>query len=277
VRFRESLASGRFAVALEITPPQKELPAVLLRRAGLLGDWAQAINVIQRPERQSSLAASRALCAAGFEPAWHLVTRGRTRAEIEDDLAEARAAGVGLILCILGDHAAAANTAGTPTIREVIATCREQVPGALIGATLNQYAPDHEAVMRNCLPKLKAGASYVQTQPVFDLAELEPLLRALETQSPATAVVAMAMPLLTAEAGKKIEARLNIRLPVRLREVLARGDVDQAWHEFDETLHALVESPLVDGVAIMTFEMDATPETGQRIGAALAKAGLAPG
>jgi 5,10-methylenetetrahydrofolate reductase len=275
VRFRDSLEAGAFAVALEITPPQKELPAVLLRRAGLLAPWAQAINVIQRPGRQSSLAASKSLCDAGAEPAWHLVTRGRTRAEIRADLLAAKAAGIGLILCILGDHAAA-DAADTPTIRDAVEMCRELVPGALIGATLNQYAPDRAAVLRNALPKFNAGAAYVQTQPVFDIADLEPLLRQLESESPATRVVAMAMPLLSAAAGEKIEARLNIRLPERLRAVLGRGDIDEAWAEFDATVRGLVRSPLVDGVAIMTFEMDATPEMGRRIVRSLERAGLRP-
>lgn len=275
MRFRESLESGAFAVALEITPPQKALPSVLLRRAGLLGPWAQAINVIQRPGRQSSLAASCALRGAGLNPAWHLVTRGRTRAELGADLAVAVAAGVELILCILGDHAVA-QAVDAPTIREAVEMCRELAPDALIGATLNQYAPDPAAVLRNALPKLKAGAAYLQTQPVFELAALEPLLRNLEMKSPEAKIVAMAMPLLNAEAGEKIEARLSIRLPERLHAVLAGGNVDEAWAEFDATLLALVRSPLVDGVAIMTFEMDATLEMGARIGKALERAGLRP-
>ncbi|MBE0612003.1 MAG: hypothetical protein IH609_21665, partial [Dehalococcoidia bacterium] len=58
VPFAEKLDAGQFAVALEITPPQRDLPKVLLRRARLLGTAAQAINVIQRPGRQSSLDAS---------------------------------------------------------------------------------------------------------------------------------------------------------------------------------------------------------------------------
>ena len=50
---------------------------------------------------------------------------------------------------------------------------REALPNALIGATLNQYGRDEAAVLRNLLPKLRAGASYVQTQPAFDAAAIE--------------------------------------------------------------------------------------------------------
>ncbi|MBK7726721.1 MAG: methylenetetrahydrofolate reductase [Dehalococcoidia bacterium] len=156
MRFLRTLDDGRFAVALEILPPQKALPRVLLRRARLLGGAPQAINVIQRPGRQSSLDASIALHQAGIEPAWHLVTRGRSRAEIESDLEAAATAGIDQVLCILGDHAGTAGPDG-PTIREAIAMTRARIPGAFIGATLNQYGRDPEAVIRNLVPKLAGG------------------------------------------------------------------------------------------------------------------------
>src|SRR5690242_11114807 len=103
--FAERLRDGRFAVALEITPPQKPLAVVLLRRARLLGELAHAVNVIQRPGRQSSLDASIELLRAGVRPTWHVVTRGSERSEIEAALDRAAAAGIRQILAIRGDHA----------------------------------------------------------------------------------------------------------------------------------------------------------------------------
>ena len=60
MRFADALASGQFAIALEITPPQRSLPQVLKRRAGLLGELAMAVNVIQRAARYRTLSSSRA-------------------------------------------------------------------------------------------------------------------------------------------------------------------------------------------------------------------------
>jgi len=273
--FHQRLEAGHFAVALEITPPQRDLPGVLLRRARLLGPLAHGVNVIQRPGRQSSLDASLALRETGIEPVWHLVTRGRTREDIRADLARAEAGGIRQVLTILGDHAGT-DSPDTPTLRETVGLCVECLPGAVIGATLNQYAPDQAAVLRNLLPKLKAGASYVQTQPVFDLTDLEPLARAVDAASPATRLVAMAMPLLSLEAGEKIEARLNIRLPQALRRTLESGDTSAAWAAFDNTIVALARSDLVDGVAVMTFEMDAPAGMGARIADSLRAAGVSP-
>lgn len=272
VPFARKLDCGEFAVALEITPPQHDLPRVLLRRASLLGEAAHAINVIQRPGRQTSLDASLELKAHGMEPAWHLVTRGRSRAEIEHDLTRARAGGIGQVLCILGDHAAATGV-DAPTIREVIRMAREALPEAIVGATLNQYVAEQAGVLRNLLPKLAAGASYVQAQPVFEPGPLERYATLIEREHPGTKLVAMVMPLLSLEAAMRIEKRLGIALPGGLRDVLAGGDREAAWGYFGQTVRSLAESPLVDGVAVMTFEMDAPEGMGERIAGALRACG----
>ncbi len=275
VPFLTRLMHGEFAVALEITPPQKDLPKVLLRRARLLGGGAQAINIIQRPGRQSSLDASLALKHAGMEPAWHLVTRGRTREEVADDLRRAAAGGIAQVLCILGDHAASPPAGGGITIREAVTMASDLVPGVLAGATVNQYETDRAAVIRNLLPKIRAGARYVQTQPVFGAEALGPLLDVFDREAPGTWVVGMAMPLLSLEAAQRIEARIGVELPADLKAVLARDDQEAAWGVFAATIRSLVESPRVHGVAVMTFEMDPPAEVGARVIAALEGAGVA--
>ncbi len=272
MRFMDRVAAGRFAVALEITPPQRHLPRVLLRRARLLGDAAQAINVIQRPERQPSLEACLELKAAGLEPVWHLVARGTTREEVAAAAARAEAGGIEQVLCIAGDHQGRADEPSI-TVRAAIGVVREVMPAAVVGATFNQYARDSEAALRNLLPKLAAGASYIQTQPTFDTAQLERQVAAVYVEAGEVTTIAMAMPLLTAEAGERIAERLRLTLPDRLRDVLATGNERAAWEYFEATLAGLVESGRIAGVAIMTFEMDPPPETGERVVAALERAG----
>jgi methylenetetrahydrofolate reductase (NADPH) len=270
----DRLHAGEFAVALEITPPQRSMPAVLLRRATCLGAHADAVNVIQRSDRQSSLDASIELLGAGLEPVWHLVTRGATRSSVAADLARAREAGIRQVLCVRGDHAGA-DTAETPPIREAVAMVRQAMPGALVGATLNQYVPDRAAVVRNLVPKLRAGAGYIQTQPVFDLGTLAPVIEAARQASPGVRVIAMAVPLLSQAAVEGIQRRLQCRLPDAVLRRLGSG-VEAGWALFAETLAALAASPAVDGVAIMTTEMDPPPGTGARIVAALRAAGMRP-
>jgi len=265
------LHSGKFAVALEITPPLRPARKLLVRRASLIGECAQAINVIQRSGRQSSLDASITLTRAGIEPVWHLAVRGCSRDELRSSIARASANGVRNVLCLRGDHGAP-DLPDTPSIRDTIGMVRHGIPGGLVGATLNQYGHNPEATLGNLLPKLRAGAAYAQTQPVFDLHRLAPLAQHVRAQSPATRIVAMVMPLVSLDSVARIESRLGIELGDAVRARIAAGE-DGAWRFFRDVIASLVESPLIDGVAIMTFETDAPPAMGERIEAALREAG----
>ncbi|HXU22605.1 MAG TPA: methylenetetrahydrofolate reductase [Tepidiformaceae bacterium] len=269
MEFARRLRSGEFAVALEITPPQRSLPGVLSQRARLLGDHAHAINVISRPDRQPSLEASCALLESGIEPVWHLVTRGRSRGDVAADIVAAGAGGVRQVLCIRGDHGGG-DDAGidSPTLRETVAMVAEGMRGALIGATFNQYAADGAAALRNLMPKLRAGAEYAQTQPVFELSHLLERVEAVHEKAPETKIVAMAMPLLSLQAAERIEKRVGVTMPARVLERIAAGE-EAAWELFEENLAGLAASSAIAGVAIMTFEMSPPAEMGARIRACL--------
>lgn len=255
------------SLALEITPPRKRLEEVLLRRARLLGGLPDVINVIQRPDRLSSLDASLLLRDAGLEPVWHLANRGRTRAEITSEIASAAAGGICRVLCIRGDHSGA-DLPDTPRIRDVIALLVRSLPEAEIGATANLYRP-LDRVLNNLLPKLGSGARFVQTQPVFDVADLRPLAESLRARAPNVRIVPMVMPLVSVETARRIQLRLGIPIAA---PVLARLEAEGAragWQIFADTVRALAESGLTDGLAVMTPEMDAPAGFGERIAAAL--------
>ncbi len=268
--FGDRLHVGDFPLALEITPPKNAGTALLARRARLLGSLPSAINVIQRPGRQSSLDASIELCRLGLQPAWHLVTRGRSRSEIAADLDRAAAAGIEQVLVIRGDHDAP-NGSDAITIRDTIALARAALPGALIGATMNQYAPDPSAVLRNLLPKLRAGATYVQTQPVFSLEGLRPLAERVKLAAPDARLVAMVMPLSTLEAADRV-GMLGVSVPPETRQRIESGG--DPWEAFGRLLTEMVESPLIDGLAVMTFETDPGEDVATRIVSAAARAGI---
>jgi len=269
MRFFDQLRRGERAVTLEITPPRKRLDEVLLRRARLLGERADAVNVIQRSGRLSSLDASMSLLEAGLEPVWHLVTRGRTRAEVEAEIASAAGAGLPAALCVRGDHSAR-DRPDTPKLRDAIAQVHAAMPGACIGATVNQYGP-RERVLRNLWLKLEAGASFVQTQPVLDVGALAPLVEAIRREFPATFVVPMVMPLASREHAERIAERLGIPLPPgQLGRLDAEGPL-AGWTVFEDTVRSLRAEGLADGLALMTPQMDPPPEAADRIAGVLAR------
>ena len=116
-------------------------------------------------------------------------------------------------------------------------------------------------------------ATQLQVEKLLEREGTSP--EAIGREAPSVHVIAMAMPLLSLEAALRIEERLGIALPASLKDVLAGGDLEAAWGTFAATIRELVQSPLVDGAAIMTFEMDAPPEMGERILSALGDAGVA--
>lgn len=272
--FAESLRAGRFPVALEITPPRSPNLRVLVRRARLLGAVPAAVNVIQRPGRQPSLDASLDLLTAGISPAWHLVTRGRPAADLEAEIERAAAARLEIVLVLLGDHATPP-VAPTPgiTIRDTIRHVHSRMPNALIGATINQYANDQAAALRNLLPKLQAGAAYVQGQPVFDVDRFHAVSSMVKERSPGTAVVAMVMPLLSGEAADRVSSRLGFPIPEEVRSAVSAG---RSWDIFTGALASLRDSPNVDGIAVMTFETDPAPDIGERMIESLHRAHILP-
>lgn len=269
--FAQAVARGEFPVALEITPPRSEKPAVLLRRARLLDGCTMAVNVIQRPDRQSSLDAALALKREGIEPVWHLTSAGRTAADLTPDIERGRDGGIANVLCLRGDHAIDSE-APSITVRETIALVRRLAPDMLIAAALDQYH-EGEGSRRALIGKLRAGASCVWTQPVFDLPSLNKAAELVKGENEDAHIVAMAMPLLTSEGLEHISARLRVPVPESLRRRIAVGE-DEAWRAFDETLEALVAAPLIDGVALMTYKADPPPGTAERIAEGLRRAGL---
>ena len=269
MRFLEKLRTGERAVTLEITPPRKQLDEVLLRRSRLLGDHADAVNVIQRSGRLTSLDASLGLRAAGIEPVWHLVTRGRARAEIEAEIESAAGADLPAALCVRGDHEGG-DQADTPKLREVMAWVRAALPEACLGATLNQYGPASR-VLRNLWPKLEAGADFVQTNPVLDVGALAGAALAIRREFPDVFLVPMVMPLTSREQAERIAARIGIPVPADHAARLASEGTRGGWAVFEETIRSLRSEGLADGLAIMTPQMDPPPETGDRIARVLAR------
>jgi 5,10-methylenetetrahydrofolate reductase len=252
-----------FQIAHEITPPKRPRHDILLRRARLLQGRADTIHVIQRPERWSSLECSIALVREGVHAVWHAVNRGRSEDEIRHDIERALEGGVRSVLCLRGEHDAI-DKSDTPRLRELVGWLRSADPDLRIGVTANQYGPI-ERVLENLLPKLDAGADFVQTQPVFAAEDLEPLIPAVHARAPHVRIQAMLMPLTSEADAHSVAARLGVPVPESVLAALHGGGVEAGWREFADLLLALRDLPGIDGVALMTLRADPAPEDVARI------------
>lgn len=260
----------RIAVALEITPPRDSRPEVLLRRARLLGERADSVHVIQRPDRQRSVDAAIELERRGLAAVWHLVNRGRERAELEREIERAAQGGLRAALLVRGE-VGPPEPVPAPTLAALVTRLYSAIPGARIGVTLNPYGP-RVRVLANLWPKLEAGAAFVQTQPIFEVAALAPFAEAIRARAPALHIVPMLIPLLSAAAAERLGERLRVPLPDRLLRRLERGGELAGWDAFATLAAELTSSGLADSLAVMTQEADPPKLFGERIAAALGAA-----
>lgn len=187
------LESGSFAVTAEAGPPKGTSARVILRKGELLRTCCDAVNVTDNQTaivRMSSLAGCTLLKQQGVDPVMQMVTRDRNRIAIQSDVLGAVALGIGNILCLSGDHQKFGNH---PTAKgvfdidsiQLIQTlknmrdekkflCGEDLSGEtpiFIGAVENPYADPFEFRVVRLANKVKAGADFIQTQAVYDIAK----------------------------------------------------------------------------------------------------------
>lgn len=186
------LESGKFVVTAEAGPPKGTSAEAIQKKGELLRHCCDAVNVTDNQTaivRMSSLAGCMLLKQRGVEPVMQIVVRDRNRLAIQADVLGAVALGIGNILCLSGDHQKFGNH---PTAKgvfdidsiQLIQTLKkmrdekkflsgEDISGEVpvfIGAAANPFADPFEFRVIRLAKKVKAGADFIQTQAVYDIA-----------------------------------------------------------------------------------------------------------
>ena len=187
------LAAGHFAVTAELGPPAGSDVEFVHAKAELLRGAVDAVNVTDNQTavvRMSSVAVSALLVQMGIEPVMQMVCRDRNRIAMQSDIFGAAALGIRNLTCLTGDHQEFGNQAGAKKVYDIdsvqlvamvkrmrderrILGSNEEIAGAvplLIGAAANPFAKPYEFRALRLAKKVQAGADYVQTQCVFDVA-----------------------------------------------------------------------------------------------------------
>ncbi|MBO0817836.1 MAG: methylenetetrahydrofolate reductase [Actinobacteria bacterium] len=192
MNLRVRLSSGAFAVTAEIGPPRGADPGALLRKAEPLSGWVDAVNVTDNAGahvRMASWAGSLLAAQAGVEPVMQLTCRDRNRLALQSDLLAAWAVGIPNVLLMTGDHPKFGDDPGAAPVfdldsvqllwaaramrdegRLISGRALTGRPGWLIGAVENPFAPPAGFRAARLAKKAAAGAEFVQTQFVFDVA-----------------------------------------------------------------------------------------------------------
>ena len=248
-RLARKIEGGGFIVTAEYLPAATVDSSVVEAAIDALADGPLAVNVADNHYgvAMSSLAASVAMIKSGIEPVYQLVTRDRNRIALQSDLLGAAYLGIKNVLCLSGYHQtlmgcpASANVYDIDSIQLVAAVKKMRDEGVLLdgaeisgscsmlaGAVANPYLRPLELNMIRLGKKIEAGASFVQTQAVFDTTEFSRWLDAARSEgvTEETAILAGMLPLdSAAEAEKLCGTYTDFRIPDELIERLkAAGD-----------------------------------------------------
>ena len=180
------LAKGEFAVTCECNPPRGTDIDSILKNASRLKGKVHAVNVSDNSTARvmmSSWALSKLLLDVGIEPVLQMTTRDRNRIALQSDLLGASALGIKNVLCLTGDHPEAKKVFDIDAVQWIgaVKQIRDKGilmngkkitgdPGFFIGAVANPFVGSLGLHILRLQKKVAAGAEFIQTQPVLDMA-----------------------------------------------------------------------------------------------------------
>ena len=294
-RLRDALREHRFAVTAEISPPRSADPEAIRRGARALHDWVDAANVTDNQGamvRLSSLAGCVLALAEDVEPVMQLQCRDRNRLALQSDLLGAAALGIPNVLLLTGDHQRFGDhpdargvfdldsvqllwTARTMRDKGTLLSGKtlKPPPQWLIGGVENPFAPPLAFRAERLGKKVAAGADFVQTQYVFDVARFSAWMQASRelglTQR--CAVLAGVGPIRSLRALERMQQIPGIvvapAVERRLRGVPPERVQDESLTICAEIITELRAIPDLAGVHVMAFGAETlVPEILERAG-----------
>lgn len=197
----QKLAAGKFVIAVEMDPPRGLSTHKLIAGASLLAEaGADVIDVADSPMARMRMSAW-AVCdviqrQAGIETTLHFPTRGRNLLRVQGDLLAAHAIGLRNVFVVMGDPTsigdypeAADNYDIVPSgliklIKQGFNTGVDhagtpigQPTTFFVGAALSLCPQDVDAEIKNLRRKLKNGADFFLTQPIFNPDQAQSFLK----------------------------------------------------------------------------------------------------
>jgi homocysteine S-methyltransferase len=202
----QKLSAGKFVISIEMDPPRGLSTHKLIAGASLLHDaGADVINVADSPMARMRMSAW-AVCdvvqrQVGAETTLHFPTRGRSLLRVQGDLLAAHALGIRNVFVVMGDPTAIGDYPEAMDNYDLVpsgliklikqgfnvgvdhsGTSIGQPTNFFVGAALNLVPPDPDTEIKNLQRKLKAGADFFLTQPIYRAEDGEGFLAKYELQ-----------------------------------------------------------------------------------------------
>ena len=280
-RLAHAMAHGQFVIAVELLPPRGYRADEVIDRARHLK--IRGVDAINIPDGLRAGARISALSLAvlveqqaGIETVLHYSCRDRNLLGIQSDLLGARAMGLRNLLLITGDPGRIGDYPDATAVFDVDSIGLTNVVGRLnrgcdiggqaigvptgfhIGVSVNPAASNMDQELRRFEYKVEAGAEFVVTRPIFDVAAFERFLRRIELAK--LPIVAGLFPF---ESARNAEFMANevpgVRVPDALVERMRRADSDAAGSREGIAIAREIAAglrPIVQGFQISTSSGD---------------------
>ncbi len=196
-KLREKLLSKTSVITGEITPPKGTDTRQFIEDAQKIAPCTDAINITDNPRaimRMGSFGGAYLLLSHNIEPIFQITGRDRNRIALQSDLLSAWAMGIENVLVTTGDNVTAGDHKGTKPVFDLDSTqmlyalqnlnngvdlAGNKLSGSTnfcYGAAINPLLQPEELNFIRIRQKIQQGASFFQTQPIFDLATFEQFL-----------------------------------------------------------------------------------------------------
>ncbi len=274
----QKLAAGKFVVAVEMDPPRGLSTHKLLAGASLLAEsGADVINVADSPMARMRMS-PWAVCnliqrKIEIETVLHFPTRGRNLLRVQGDLLAAHALDVRNVFVVMGDPTSIGDYPDAMDNYDL-------VPSGLIklikkgfnagidhagsdigqptsfftGCALNLAPNEPEQEIKNLRRKLRAGADFIMSQPIYDpQAALGFLNRAAQELGQLPPLLVGILPLVSTRHASFLHHEVpGISIPETIRDRL-EGSKENAAAEGLKIAIELVEQmrPHIQGIYLM--------------------------
>jgi len=273
---KEKLASGRFVITAEITPPVSCDAADLLAKAGPLKGLADAINVTDGAGARAHLdavAAAAILIQGGIEPILQFNCRDSNRIALQSELMGAAALGIRNLLLLKGDDpkqgdqpdATPVFDYDTAMLTKVAVAMRDkgELPtGRKVGGKAQFFVaaadmpidPPSGWEPKSLKGKIEAGCEFVQTQFCMDAAVARRYMARLAEHGVNLPFLIGISPLRSAKSARWMKDKLfgTIIPDATIARLEAAGDPAAEGRKLClELMRELAAIPGVAGVHIM--------------------------
>ncbi len=287
-RLEAVLSAGHFAVTGELAPPRAASAELVEKKVGFFRGFVDVVNVTDNQRasvRMSALACAAILARLGLDTTMHVTCRDRNRIALASDILGAYALGVNNVLCLSGDHQSLGDHPTSKNVYDVDSVqlvrmvrmmrderrllCGDELkiePRVFIGAAANPFADPFEHRVARLAKKIAAGAEFVQTQAVFDLARFSRWMEMVRDRGlhERAYILAGVLPVKSMRMLEYLRSKVpGMIVPDELvkRFKKAPDCAEEGVKVAAETIQALRQIPGVAGVHLMPAMWEAiTPE-----------------